>query len=125
MVLNGHPRLWRWRGEILGALCSCWLRIVEEEGEIAERAVKGRSTAEDQKTNAALTKLKKELRGAVYLLRFALENPAQADGDAGQLEAKAAIRKELQELVDADESLADLLLADIDPNDAESFAIDP
>ncbi|KAF7118140.1 hypothetical protein CNMCM5793_007533 [Aspergillus hiratsukae] len=125
VVLNAHPRLWRWRGEILGALCSCWLRVIEEEGEIAERAVKGRSTGEDQETNTALTKLKKELRGAVYLLRFALENPAQADGDAGQLEAKAAIRKELQELVDADESLADLLLADIDPNDADFFGVDP
>ncbi|RLM00555.1 hypothetical protein CFD26_107611 [Aspergillus turcosus] len=125
VILNAHPRLWRWRGEILGALCSCWLRVVEEEGEIAERAVKGRSTREDQETNAALTKLKKELRGAVYLLKFALENPAEADGDAGQLEAKAAIRKELQELVDADETLADLLLADIDPNDADFFGIDP
>ncbi|PKX99540.1 Tti2 family protein [Aspergillus novofumigatus IBT 16806] len=125
VILNAHPRLWRWRGEIFGALCSCWLRVVEEEGEIAERAVKGRSAAEDQETNAALTKLKKELRGVVYLLRFAVENPAQADGDAGQLEAKGAIRKELQELVDADESLADLLLADIDPNDADFFGIDP
>ncbi|GFF58158.1 hypothetical protein IFM51744_09456 [Aspergillus udagawae] len=125
VILNAHPRLWRWRGEILGALCSCWLRVVEEESEIAERAVKGRSTREDHETNTALTKLKKELRGAVYLLRFALENPAQADGDASQLEAKAAIQKELQELVDADESLADLLLADIDPNDADFFGIDP
>ncbi|EAW19236.1 Tti2 family protein [Aspergillus fischeri NRRL 181] len=125
MILNAHPRLWRWRGEILGALCSCWLRVAEEEGEIAERVVKGRSAAEDQETNTALTKLERQLRGAVYLLRFALENPAQADGDAGQLEAKAAIRKELQELVDADESLADLLLADIDPNDADFFGIDP
>ncbi|KAF4155449.1 hypothetical protein CNMCM6936_009027 [Aspergillus lentulus] len=125
VILNAHPRLWRWRGEILGALCSCWLRVVEEEGEIAERAVKGRSTAEDQETNTALTQLKKELRGVVYLLRFALENPARADGDAGQLEAKAAIRKELQELVDSDEALADLLLADIDPNDADFFGVDP
>ncbi|KAH3205719.1 hypothetical protein KXV92_008144 [Aspergillus fumigatus] len=125
MILNAHPRLWRWRGEILGALCSCWLRVAEEEGEIAERAAKGRSAAEDQETNTTLTKLKRQLRGAVYLLRFALQNPAQADGDAGQLEAKAAIGKELQDLVDADESLADLLLADIDPNDADFFGMDP
>ncbi|KAH1346617.1 hypothetical protein KXW91_000934 [Aspergillus fumigatus] len=124
-ILNAHPRLWRWRGEILGALCSCWLRVAEEEGEIAERAAKGRSAAEDQETNTTLTKLKRQLRGAVYLLRFALQNPAQADGDAGQLEAKAAIGKELQDLVDADESLADLLLADIDPNDADFFGMDP
>ncbi|EAW14518.1 Tti2 family protein [Aspergillus clavatus NRRL 1] len=125
VILNAHPRLWRWRGEILGAVCSCWLHAAEEEDEIAQRTAKSQSTDADQETGVAMTKLKKELKGVVYLLRFALENPAQPDGDAGQLEAKAVIRTELQELIDADKSLVDLLLADIDPDDADIFGLDP
>lgn len=67
--------------------------------------------------------LKKELKGVVYLLKFALENPVHAEGDASQLEAKGNIEKEMRELVDADDTLGKLLLADVDPEDGGYFGI--
>ena len=67
--------------------------------------------------------LKKQLKGVVYLLKFALENPVHADNDAGQLEAKENIAKEMRELVDADDTLGELLLADVDPDDGGYFGI--
>jgi hypothetical protein len=118
VILNTHPRVWRWRGEILGAVSSCWIHAVEEEEVIAERAGDSGSGGE------AMVKLKKELRGVVYLLKFALENPVQPGEDAGQSEAKESLEKELQDLVSADESLSGLLLEDIDVNDGAFFGED-
>lgn len=116
VILNAHPRVWRWRGEVLGAVCSCWLHAVEEEKEIADREKAG-SSGGAETGGAVMAKLKKELRGAVYLLKLALENSVQTDGGEGQVEAKENLAKELQELVDADESLGGLLLEDIDADD--------
>lgn len=118
VVLNAHPRVWRWRGELLDALCSCWIHVVEEEGEIVERGKRG---GESESEGAVMERLKKELRGVVYLLKFALQNSIQVDGGEGQLEAKENLDKELRELVDADESLKGLLLEDIDANDGGFF----
>ena len=123
VILNAHPRLWRWRGELLGGVCSCWVYAVEEEEQIAERVSRGRDAESDQVTGSALVVLKKELKGVVYLLKFALENPVHAENDAGQLEAKGNIAKEIQGLVDADDTLGELLLADVDPNDGGYFGI--
>ncbi|KAF7621308.1 hypothetical protein AFLA_011611 [Aspergillus flavus NRRL3357] len=118
VVLNAHPRVWRWRGELLDALCSCWIHVVEEEGEIVERGKRG---GESESEGAVMERLKKELRGVVYLLKFALQNSIQVDGGEGQLEAKENLDKELRELVDADESLKGLLLEGIDANDGGFF----
>lgn len=123
VILNAHPRLWRWRGELLGGVCSCWVYAVEEEEHIAERASRGRGAESDQVTGAALVALRKQLKGVVYLLKFALENPVHAESDVGQLEAKENIRKEMRELVDADDTLGELLLADIDPDDGGYLGI--
>ncbi|KAB8239211.1 Tti2 family protein [Aspergillus alliaceus] len=117
VILNAHPRVWRWRGEVLGAVCLCWLHAVQEEKEIADREKKAGSSAGAETGGAVMAKLKKELRGTVYLLKFALENSVQADGGEGQVEAKENLAKELQELVNADESLGGLLLEDIDVDD--------
>ncbi|KAB8219265.1 hypothetical protein BDV33DRAFT_192091 [Aspergillus novoparasiticus] len=118
VVLNAHPRVWRWRGELLDALCSCWIHVVEEEKEIVDRGKRG---GESESEGAVMERLKKELRGVVYLLKFALQNSIQVDGGEGQLEAKENLDKELRELVDADESLKGLLLEDIDANDGGFF----
>ncbi|KAF7596724.1 hypothetical protein BBP40_000152 [Aspergillus hancockii] len=115
VILNAHPRVWRWRGEILGAICSCWLHAFEEEKEVSGRA---------EKSSEAMIKLKKGLRGAVYLLKFALENSVQSGQDAGQLEAKETLERELKELVSADENLGGLLLEDIDADDGGFFGED-
>ncbi|RDW79192.1 Tti2 family protein [Aspergillus mulundensis] len=115
VLLNAYPRVWRWRGELLGAICSCWLHILEDEEE---------SKGPYEKKAADLEKLKKELQGSVYLLRYVLEHPLLDDNDQGQLEAKENISKEMQILVDADESLKACLFADVDPGDPSYFGYD-
>lgn len=122
VILNAHPRLWRWRGEILGGVCSCWVHAVEEEEQIAERTSEGQGLDSDQATGVALVTLKKELKGVAYLLKHALESPFH-EGDAGQLEAKESIGDEMRELVEADDTLGELLLADIDPQDGGYFGL--
>ncbi|KAL4988339.1 hypothetical protein BDW68DRAFT_187245 [Aspergillus falconensis] len=111
-ILNAYPRIWRWRGEMLGAICSCWIHILEEE--------EGSKGIYEKKADER-GKLKKELQGAVYLLRYAIEHPVQMNTDQGQQEAKENIRKEIQMLVEADESLKGCLLAGIDPDDPSYF----
>ncbi|OGM45906.1 hypothetical protein ABOM_006070 [Aspergillus bombycis] len=118
VVLNAHPRVWMWRGEILGAVCACWLHVCEEEREIVDRVKRGGLSGGE---GAVMERLKKELRGVVYLLKFALRNSIQEDGGEGQLEAKENLEKELQELVDAEEGLRGFLLEEIDANDGSLF----
>ena len=124
-VLNAHPRLWRWRGELLAGLCYCWLNVLNEETEIAERARKNHKDALDEIRARELRRLKKELRGVSYLLKFVLEHPWEVDGTEEQIVAKERIASEMQELVDADEALGKLLTENIDAHDAEFFGIDP
>ncbi|KAL4939303.1 hypothetical protein BDV06DRAFT_214427 [Aspergillus oleicola] len=114
VILNAYPRIWRWRGELLGALCSCWVHVTE--GEFENKDTEARATE--------LEKLEKELQGAVYLLRYALENPTQEDSDQGQREAKENIARDIQTLVDADESLRPCLLAEIDSDYSVYFGLD-
>ncbi|KAL5336408.1 hypothetical protein BJX70DRAFT_390026 [Aspergillus crustosus] len=114
VVLNAHPRICRWRGEILGVVCTSWVYILEDEEQSKTKGEKG----------PELEKLKKELRGLVYLLKYALKNPVTPDEDQGQREAKEEIAGELQALVDADESLRECLLNEIDPENGEYFGLD-
>ncbi|KAE8375841.1 hypothetical protein BDV26DRAFT_266938 [Aspergillus bertholletiae] len=121
VVLNAHPRVWRWRGELLDAVCSCWIHVVEEEREIADRGKRAGLAGSSETEGADMERLKKELRGVVYLVKFALNNSSETDGGEGQLEAKEKLEKELRELVNADETLHDLLLEEIDANDGGFF----
>ncbi|KAL4797871.1 hypothetical protein BDV19DRAFT_377359 [Aspergillus venezuelensis] len=114
VILNAYPRIWRWRGELFGAICSCWLHVTEDEAE--------NKHAVDKATG--LERLRKELQGAVYLLRYALENPAQEDSEPGQQDAKENIEREIQKLIDADENLRGCLLAEIDSDDPFYFGLD-
>lgn len=110
VIVNGHPRIWRWRGEILGGLSACWLHLVGETKE------KQTQTAEGKASVTELVKLMRELQSAAFVLKHALQNPGSGEGaepDADQLAAKEAMQKELQELVDADTELKDLLFADV------------
>ncbi|KAJ5672200.1 hypothetical protein N7507_001327 [Penicillium longicatenatum] len=101
VVLNAHPRVWRWRGEILAGLCACWLHVVAENKERA-----GESALVKQLVN-----LTKELQSAVFVLKHALQNPVSPDAD--QLHAKEEMSAELQKLVDADSELSGLLFTDV------------
>ncbi|THC99981.1 hypothetical protein EYZ11_000560 [Aspergillus tanneri] len=131
VIMNAHPRLWRWRGEILGAFCACWLHVIDEEGEIADRKRRNKASDSDEASAVTMGKLKRELKGASYLLKFALQNPAQAataaatptttTHDPGQLDAKENIEKELQMLIEADSVLEDLFTVDFDTTDVAYF----
>ncbi|OKP13357.1 hypothetical protein PENSUB_959 [Penicillium subrubescens] len=111
VILNAHPRIWRWRGEILGALCACWLLIVgEKEDREKQKGDKGGPSVTE------LVKITRELQGAVYVLKHTLQNPvAVVNGqpDANQLAAKEAMQQELQTLAEADSELEGLLFADV------------
>ncbi|CAG8216980.1 unnamed protein product [Penicillium olsonii] len=93
IIQNAHPRIWRWRGEILSGLSSCWLHIA----------------ADDNKENAPqLVKLKVELQQATKLLQHVLQNPVPISSDTpepGQVQAKLTMHEELKELTDADAEL--------------------
>lgn len=123
VVLNAHPRLWRWRGELFSGLCSCWLHVLEDEGEDEGQKRAGRQKQQERadkkgqvSRRTELDRLKAQLKAAVFLLKYALENPAPILNalDPGQVDAKENIGKELQALVDADEDLKELLFGDID-----------
>jgi hypothetical protein len=109
VVLNAHPRLWRWRAEILSGLCACWGHVLGE----------GRGA---DSGNAVLGKVKKELCGVVFLLRFALENPpALIEDEPGVREARENIAAEVEGLVRADGALAGLLVCGVDSGDGSYF----
>lgn len=65
--------------------------------------------------------LKKQLKATTYLLKLVLEDPTDESSDTGQKDAKENIQGELRELVHADDTLEELLFADIDPNDGSYF----
>ena len=119
VILNAHPRLWRWRAEILGGICSCWVYLGDEEKDIVEREGRGRGVDADVLKKDEMRRLKKGLQGVVYLLRFALENPVVEDGDPGVVDAKEGFEGEVQELVKADDALEGLLVTSINPPDEE------
>lgn len=123
VILNSHPRIWRWRGEVLGSVCSCWIHALEEEKRVAESEPTVQERNGYGRASRELKKLKKHLKGVLYLLKFALLNPIAVEDrlDAGQLDAMENIDRELHELVNADDALEDLLLSDIDPADAHEF----
>lgn len=111
VILNAHPRIWRWRGEILGAICACWLHIVREKEDREEAA-----GAKGSPSVTELVKITRELQSAVYVLKHTLQNPvAVINGapDADQLRAKEEMQQELQTLVEADSELKVLLFADV------------
>ncbi|CEJ58204.1 hypothetical protein PMG11_06870 [Penicillium brasilianum] len=110
VVLNAHPRIWRWRGEILGALCACWLYTVgEKEDQGKVKAGKGSPSVTE------LAKITRELQSTVYVLKHTLQNPVAVNGefDADQLLAKDGMQQELQTLAEADSELEALLFADV------------
>lgn len=112
LILNAHPRLWRWRGEILGGLCSCWVHVLEEEG---------RDLDMDTHKVSEMGLLKKQLKGTVYLLKVVLEDPTDETSNLDQMDAKETVTRELRKLIDADDVLEELLFADINPDDGSYF----
>jgi hypothetical protein len=115
IIINAYPRIWRFRGELLAGLCTCWLHILEEDAE---------KTAQ-----SSFVHLKKHLQEVVYLLREIIDTVVGSVTQQNQtseknisgasnfdfinwigLEEEIDIRGECKDLVQADESLKDLLL---------------
>lgn len=110
VVLNAHPRIWKWRGEILGGLTACWLHVVQEKKE------KEAGPKTSKPSVAELTEIMRELKVTMGVLKRALQNPGagmEGEPDTEQLAAKDSMQKELQELVNADAELEELLFADV------------
>ena len=63
------------------------------------------------------------MKGVVYLLKAAIEEPAWGIDEPGVTEAKHCFEDELRALADADEQLGELLLGEIDVDDGEYFGI--
>lgn len=88
---------------------------------MAEGVLKGESVESDASSRKVLRRLKKELKGVVYLLRVALENPpATVESEPGVVEAKEKVSGELEGLVRADGALVGLFV-DIDPDDGSYY----
>lgn len=140
VILNAHPRVWRWRGEILGGLCTCWLHVLDEEREIAERTEKDRTRpiadisplsrkTDSDSTVSQLARLKNQLRGCAYLLKVVLISVSEQVNVDGKFQEENSlgltedidVEKEFGELVTADESLKDLLFVDISPSDVDDL----
>lgn len=114
VILNAHPRIWRFRAELLAAFCECWLHVCEDDDE---------SIKETPSRQAELRNLKNLLQGAVYLLKLAIDAAVNADGgkdlDGNQTnlvvdDGPVDINRECEELANADETLRELLFPDID-----------
>lgn len=91
-------------------MTACWSHLVGEKKEI-EAGNKG-----SKPSLAELTKLIRELKATMVVLKRALQNPGagmEGEPDADQLSAKDSMQKELQELVSADAELKELLFADV------------
>ncbi|KAJ5568157.1 hypothetical protein N7450_010643 [Penicillium hetheringtonii] len=103
-ILNAHPRIWRWRGEILGGLAACWLHVVEEK--------KSRGSI----SPSELDELSRALQSTAFAFKHALQNPVPITGrapDPDQLAAKEEVQSGFKALVDADPELEGLFCPDI------------
>lgn len=98
LVLSAWPRVGRWRGEILGGLCGCWLYIKEDEENLGQRGT-------DDKDQLVL--LKEILGQCVRELRIVSEHSDEVDCDSttGPTDTDGEFKK----LVEADGRLAELL----------------
>ncbi|CAI7648714.1 unnamed protein product [Penicillium pancosmium] len=100
-ILAAHPRIWRWRGEILGGLAACWLHVVEER--------KGNG----ETPTPVLDALALNLQSTAFALKHALQNPVPITGgslDPDQLAVKEEVQSGFQALVDADPELEGLFV---------------
>ena len=101
VILNGHPRIWKWRSELFAGLCACWVHVSDENKE---------------KKSKQLDEILQRIPNVVVLLKEVLQNPVPlADGtlEADQVQAKEQMDAELKALADSDSQLKRLLLADM------------
>jgi hypothetical protein len=106
-VLNGWPRIWRWRGDVLAATCGCWLHLSDDEADILRHQGGGQTSS----TAAPLENLKIALKELAAVLKIAVaENAADVQEEKGA-GRRIDIDDEYRQLVYSDERLRDLLFA--------------
>lgn len=111
VILNAHPRIWRYRGDVLGALCQCWTNVSEDE-----------SSSKDTEQKSQLRQVMQKLQGAVYLLKMSVGGASstkmgsEESSDLIEMvdEKDVNIENDVKALVDADEQLKELLQIDVD-----------
>lgn len=111
VILNAHLRIWRYRGDLLAAICQCWINVSRDE-----------SGTMDSKQKLQLRKVLLKLQGAVYLLKLsvrAVGSTKTGDEECSDLvemvdEENVNIDDDVKALVDADEQLKELLQIDVD-----------
>ncbi|KAJ5295656.1 hypothetical protein PENANT_c001G00043 [Penicillium antarcticum] len=95
VIKNGHPRIWRWRSELLSGLSTAWIHAAEDT-----------STSDEEKGM-----LEHELKVAVQVLLHVLQNPVTIPGDNSQKEqmkAKTEMVADVKKFVGADPILKPL-----------------
>jgi len=101
LLANAWPRMWRWRGDVLGGLCAAWVQVSQESEERG-----GSSTSNTVGKSEQTKACKIEMRVVVNMLAAAVD-AVVVDGTVdGQT---VDIRAELQVMGKADPCLRDLL----------------
>lgn len=116
VILNAHPRIWRLRGDLLAAICQCWINVSHDE-----------SSTNDSTQKIELRKVLTKLQGTVYLLKLsvqgAIDMGIRNTGIEGGEDLNAAgivnenemdMERDVEALVEADEQLKELLQAGVD-----------
>jgi len=102
LLANAWPRIWRWRGDVLGGLCAAWIRASEESEAEGNSGTRNTVGTESEQTEAC----KKEMRVVVNMLVAAVD-AVVVDGTVdGQT---VNIRAELERMVQTDPCLQELL----------------
>lgn len=105
VILNSHPRIWRYRGEFLAAFCACWMNVSRDERE-----------TNDIESKARLRNVMKKLQGAANLLNIAVQSAVSVEEEdvrriywTGVAEGdEIDMGKEVKALVAADKNLTGL-----------------
>jgi hypothetical protein len=111
VILNAHPRIWRYRGDLLTSISQCWINVSREK-----------SSTKDSEQKLQLRKVLSKLQGAVYLLKLSVRGAgstkmgSEGGPDLVELvdEENVNIDDDVKALVDADEQLKELLQIDAD-----------
>lgn len=119
VILNGHPRIWRYRGDLLAAMCQCWINVTRDE-----------SSTKDSEQKLQLRNVLPKLQGAVYLLKLSVRGATSTrigseEGSdlVGLVDDKDVnIDDDVKALVEVDEQLKGLLqIDDVDLDDSYFF----
>lgn len=111
LVLNAWPRIWRWRGELLGGLCACWLHICDDLVDIDM----GACGDDGGGRRADLLRLQHALKEVVGVLKIAIEecvDLAVEEAGGTETEGRGADKVGKGEAIDVDSEFGKLVQGD-------------